>query len=193
MKAEEMIPTGLTAAQQSLSDLWDQHVRSEFATKNAGAAIDTMVPDAYVNHVPVLTGGVGRDQVHEFYSNHFIPHMPDDVEIVPISRTIGSDRLVDELIIRFTHSIEMDWMLPGVAPTGKRVECATVAVITFRDGKLLSEHIYWDQASVLVQLGLLDASTLPVAGVATARKVADHTLPSNQLLHGSETAHRSAS
>ena len=80
-----------------------------------------MVPDAYVNHVPVLTGGVGRDQLKEFYSKHFIPNMPSDTEIVPISRTISSERLVDEMIVRFTHSIEMDWMLPGIAPTGKRV------------------------------------------------------------------------
>jgi carboxymethylenebutenolidase len=182
MKTEEMAQPGLTPAQQSLSDVWDEHVRSEFATKDVVGAIETMVPDAYVNHVPVLTGGVGRDQVKDFYANHFIPHMPPDVEVVPVSRTIGTDRLVDELILRFTHSIEMEWMLPGVAPTGKRVECATVAVITFRDGKLFSEHIYWDQASVLVQLGLLDPSILPVVGVDTARKVADHTLPSNQLM-----------
>ena len=141
-----------------------------------------MVPDAYVNHVPVLTGGVGRDQLKEFYSKHFIPNMPSDTEIVPISRTIGSDRLVDEMIVRFTHSIEMDWMLPGIAPTGKRVECATVAIVQFRDGKLFNEHLYWDQASVLVQLGLLDPSTLPIAGVETARKVADPSLPSNQLM-----------
>ena len=190
MKAEEIAQSGLTAAQQSLSDLWDEHVRSEFATKDAVAAIDTMVRDAYVNHVPVLTGGVGRDQLKDFYSNHFIPHMPADVEVVPVSRTIGSDRLVDEMILRFTHSIEMDWMLPGVAPTGKRVECATVAIVTFRDGKLFSEHIYWDQASVLVQLGLLDPSMLPITGVATARKVADHTLPSNQLMARTTTVPR---
>jgi carboxymethylenebutenolidase len=84
-----------------------------------------MVQDAYVNHVPVLTGGMGRDQLKDFYSKHFIPNMPSDTEIVPISRTIGHDRLVDEVVIRFTHSIEIDWMLPGIAPTGKRVECAT--------------------------------------------------------------------
>jgi carboxymethylenebutenolidase len=149
-----------------------------------------MVPDAYVNHVPVLTGGVGRDQLKEFYSKHFIPKMPSDTEIVPISRTIGSDRLVDEMIVRFTHSIEMDWMLPGIAPTGKRVECATVAIVQFRDGKLFNEHIYWDQASVLVQLGLLDPSTLPIAGVETARKVADPSLPSNQLMQRAETGGR---
>ena len=182
MNAKETTKTGLTPAQQALSDLWDEHVRHEFATKDANAALDTMTPDAYVNHVPVLTGGVGKEELREFYANHFIPKMPADTEIVPISRTIGSERIVDEIIIKFTHSIEIDWMLPGIAPTGKRVEIATVAVIHFRDGKLFNEHIYWDQASVLVQLGLLDSSKLPVMGVETARKVADPTLPSNQIM-----------
>jgi len=182
MSKQELIETGLTPAQQALSDLWDEHVRDEFAMKDASAALDTMTPDAYVNHVPVLTGGVGKDELREFYSQHFIPNIPADTEIVPISRTIGSDSLVDEMIIRFTHSIEIDWMLPGIAPTGKRVEIATVAIIQFRDGKLFNEHIYWDQASVLVQLGLLDPAKLPVMGVETARKVADFTLPSNPIM-----------
>ena len=182
MNAREIIETGLTPAQHALSDLWDEHVREEFVMKDANAAIDTMTPDASVNHVPVLTGGVGREELREFYSKHFIPKMPTDTEIVPISRTIGSGSLVDEMIIRFTHTIEIDWMLPGIAPTGKRVECATVAIIQFRDGKLFNEHIYWDQASVLVQLGLLDSSKLPVVGVETARKVVDPTLPSNRIM-----------
>jgi carboxymethylenebutenolidase len=165
-----------------LSELWDEHVHNEFQAKNTPATLDTMLPDAYVNHVPVLTGGVGRAQLHDFYSKHFIPQLPPDTDFVPLSRTVGPDRLVDEMIVRFTHAIQMDWMLPGVAPTGKRVECPIVAIVTFRDGKLSSEHIYWDQASVLVQLGLLDPSTLPVAGAETARKLADPTLPSNQLI-----------
>ena len=190
MNTTEISSNVLTPAQQALNDLWEEHVRDEFATKDAAGALDTMVPDAYVNHVPVLTGGVGREQLQEFYSKHFIPIMPADTEIVPISRTIGSERLVDEMIFRFTHDIEIDWMLPGIAPTGKRVECATVAVITFRDGKLFNEHIYWDQASVLVQLGLLDPATLPVAGVETARKVMDPTLPSNQLMERAGTSAR---
>ena len=177
----------LTPAQQALSDIWDEHVRDEFAAKDATGTINTMVPDGYVNHIPVLTGGVGREQLQEFYSKRFIPQIPADTEIVPISRTVGSERLVDELIVRFTHDIEMDWMLPGIAPTGKRVEVATAAVITFRDGKLFSEHIYWDQASVLVQIGLLDPSKLPVAGVETARKLIDPSLPSNQLMERSGT------
>lgn len=174
--------TGLTAQQQLLNDLWEEHLSDEFATRDTNATVDTMVPDAYVNHVPVMTGGVGREQLREFYSKHFIPKMPPDTQIEPISRTIGTDRLVDEMIFRFTHTMEMDWMLPGVAPTGKKVECALVVIVHFQDGKLAHEHIYWDQASVLVQLGLLDAAKLPVAGGETARKVLDRNLPSNQLI-----------
>ena len=172
----------LTAEQQRLSDLWDEHVRSEFATKDASSALDTMVPDACVNHVPVLTGGVGREELQHFYSKHFIPQMPSDTEIVSVSRTIGSDRLVDEMVVRFTHNIAMDWMLPGVEPTGKPIEIALVTIVQFRDGKMFSERIYWDQASVLVQLGALDESTLPVVGAMTAHKVLDPSLPSNELM-----------
>ncbi|MBV8452539.1 MAG: hypothetical protein JOZ29_09740 [Deltaproteobacteria bacterium] len=180
----------MAAAQQALSDLWDEHVRDEFVAKDAVAALDTMVPDAYVNHIPVLTGGVGK-QLGEFYAKHFIPNMPADTEIVTISRTIGSERLVDEMAIRFTHDIEMDWMLPGIAPTGKRVECATVAIITFRDGKLFNEHIYWDQASVLVQLGLLNPATLPVLGAETARSLTDAGVPFNQIMERAASTRRS--
>jgi carboxymethylenebutenolidase len=173
---------GLTPAQQTLNDLWEAHLRDEFATRDTNGTLETMVPDAYVNHIPVLTGGVGHEELREFYSRHFIPKMPPDTEIVPISRTIGAERLVDEMIFRFTHTVEMDWMLPGIAPTGRRVECPLVVIVHFRDGKLANEHIYWDQASVLVQLGLLDAANLPVVGLESARKLADPSLPSNHLI-----------
>ncbi|HEX3037132.1 MAG TPA: ester cyclase [Thermodesulfobacteriota bacterium] len=173
---------GLSSSQQALADLWEQHIKFEFDTQNVEDTLDTMVEDAYVNHIPVLTGGTGRAELREFYSKRFIPQMPPDTEIVPVSRTIGNDRLVDEIIFKFTHTIEMDWMLPGVPPTGKRVEVPLVVVVHFRAGKLAYEHIYWDQASVLVQLGLLDAETLPVAGIESARKILDPTLPSNLLI-----------
>ena len=163
--------------QEHLNGIWEEHMRDEFVTRDTEATLQTMVPDAYVNHVPVLTGGVGREALREFYSRHFIPKMPPDTEIVPVSRTIGIDQLVDEMIVRFSHTIEMDWMLPGVAPTGKRVEVALVAIVRFRDGKLAHEHIYWDQASVLVQLGLLEPAGLPVAGVESAKKVSDPAAP----------------
>jgi carboxymethylenebutenolidase len=182
--------SGLAPEQQFLNDLWEKHLREEFTTHDTNATLDTMVPDAYVNHIPVLTGGVGHEQLREFYSLHFIPRMPPDTEIVPVSRTIGTERLVDEMIFRFTHTLEMDWMLPGVAPTGKRVECALVVIVHFREGKLAHEHIYWDQASVLVQLGLLDSSRLPVAGKETARKLSDPGVPSNGLIRRAQAAHR---
>src|SRR5438477_9216417 len=174
--------TKLTAAQETLQQLWEEHVRHEFATHKTEDTLATMVEDAYVNHIPVLTGGVGKDELREFYSKRFIPQMPPDTEMTPVSRTVGEDQLVDEMLFKFTHTIPMDWMLPGVAPAGKHVEVPLVAIVRFRDGKLAHEHIYWDQASVLVQIGLLDPAKLPVAGVESARKVLDPSLPANQLM-----------
>jgi len=172
----------LSPAQETLRQLWEEHVQYEFSTRNTEDTLATMVDDAYVNHIPVLTGGVGRDELREFYSKRFIPQMPPDTEMTPVSRTIGEDQLVDEMVFKFTHSIRMDWMLPGIPPTGKRVEVPLVAIVGFRDGKLAHEHIYWDQASVLVQIGLLDPAKVPVAGVESARKVLDPTLPANALM-----------
>ena len=157
--------TNLTPAQDTLRQLWEEHVQYEFSTRNTDDTLATMVDDAYVNHIPILTGGVGKEELREFYSKRFIPQMPPDTEMTPVSRTIGDDQLVDEMVFKFTHTIRMDWMLPGIPPTGKRVEVPLVAIIRFRNGKLAHEHIYWDQASVLVQIGLIDAAKLPVAGV----------------------------
>ena len=127
--------------------LWEEHLRHEFETKNTEETLMTMVEDAYVNHVPVMTGGYGKSQLRQFYSTHFIPQMPDDTQIIPISRTVGEDRLVEEFVFKFTHDIQMDWMLPGIPPTGKQVE---IPVVQFHEDKLAHEHIYWDQAGVLV-------------------------------------------
>ncbi|HKS89685.1 MAG TPA: nuclear transport factor 2 family protein [Stellaceae bacterium] len=165
-----------------LAGLWEEHMRHEFATKDADATIATMVEDAYVNHIPVMTGGSGKRELHQFYATHFIPKMPADLDIVPLSRTIGEDQLVEELVLKFTHTIEIDWMLPGIAPTGRRVEVPLVAIVRFRDGKVAHEHIYWDQASVLVQLGLIDAAGLPVAGADSAAKALDPSRPANALI-----------
>jgi carboxymethylenebutenolidase len=156
-----------------LSALWEQHTAHEFVTRDTEATLDTMVEDAYVNHIPVLTGGHGKAELRRFYSTDFIPAMPPDTALKPISRTIGTDQLVDEMIFSFTHTQEMPWMLPGVAPTNKRVEIPLVVIVHFRDGKLAHEHIYWDQASVLKQIGLLTDPSLPVCGVETAHKVAE--------------------
>ena len=172
----------LTAEQEHLQRLWEEHVACEFATRDTERTLATMVGDAYVNHIPVLTGGVGREQLREFYSKRFIPQMPPDTSMTPVSRTIGTDRVVDEMVFEFTHTIKMDWMLPGVAPTGRHVKIPLVVIVHFRDGKLAHEHIYWDQASVLAQLGLIEAGNLPVAGVETAEKVLNPNLPANELM-----------
>jgi carboxymethylenebutenolidase len=154
-----------------LSQLWQEHTKHEFVTRDAESTLETMVDDAYVNHVPVMTGGRGKDALRAFYSRDFIPCMPPDTTLTPISRTIGEDQLVDEMIFSFTHTVEMPWMLPGIPPTGRHVEVPLIAIVGFRDGKLAAERIYWDQASVLKQIGLLSDPKLPVFGVETARKV----------------------
>jgi carboxymethylenebutenolidase len=180
--------TNLTPAQKHLSQLWEEHMRYEFSTRDTEDTLATMVEDAYVNHIPVLTGGVGWDELREFYSKRFIPQMPPDTEMTPVSRTIGEDQLVDEMVFKFTHTIRMDWMLPGIPPTGKRVEVPLVAIVRFREGKLAHEHIYWDQASVLVQLGLIETAKLPVAGAESAQKVLDPTLPANALIRRADSS-----
>lgn len=172
----------LTPAQEALQAVWEEHIGHEFGTHSTEDALATMVENAYVNHIPVMTGGVGKPALREFYSKYFIPQMPPDIDLAPVSRTIGTNQLVDEMLVKFTHTIQMDWMLPGIAPTGKRIEVAVVAIVQFRDGKLAHEHLYWDQASVLVQLGMLDPVTLPIVGVDSARKVLDPSLPSNALI-----------
>jgi carboxymethylenebutenolidase len=154
-----------------LPALWQQHTDHEFVTRDTEATLDTMVDDAYVNHVPVMTGGRGKDELRAFYSKDFIPRMPPDTALIPVSRTVGENQLVDEMIFSFTHTEEMPWMLPGVAPTHRPVKIPLVVIVKFRDGKLAHEHIYWDQASVLKQIGLLTDPTLPVCGVEAAEKV----------------------
>ncbi|HCD6283563.1 TPA: dienelactone hydrolase family protein [Pseudomonas aeruginosa] len=165
-----------------LSALWDEHVRHEFDTRDVAATMATMVAEPYVNHVPTLTGGVGQRELSRFYRHHFIHGNPPDMTLTPISRTVGALQVVDEFVMRFTHSCEIDWLLPGVPPTGRFVEIPMLGVVRFRGDRLYHEHIYWDQAGVLVQIGLLDPQGLPVAGVESARKLLDESLPSNRLM-----------
>lgn len=162
--------------------LWDLHTELEFATRDATQTVATMTPDNYVNHVPVMTGGLGQQAMIDFYGKHFIPKMPADAALRLLARTVGKDRLVDEFVFCFTHNIEMDWMLPGIKPTQRKVEIPMVAVVQFEGDKIASERIYWDQASVLVQIGALDKGSLPITGVEQALKYENRQLPSNELM-----------
>ena len=164
-------------------EVWERHTAAEFEEKSINVTMATMTSDPFVNHVPVMTGGVGSNEVLHFYSTYFIPANPPDTEVVSVARTVGDDRVVDELILKFTHTVEMPWILPGVPPTGKRVEVAVIVVVQFKDGKIAGERIYWDQASVLAQVGLIDTEKLPATGIEASRKVVDPAQePSNRLI-----------
>ena len=173
----------------TLSNAWDQHLASEFAAQSPEQALATMTAEPYVNVVPLMIGSRGRDETRDFYANHFLCQIPPDMETVPVSRTVGQGRVVDELIMRFTHSIRMDWILPGIEPTGKRVELPFVVIVQFEGNKLAHEHLYWDQASVLVQVGLLER-TLPVRGGETAAQVLNPTQPMNELIRRAPSNNR---
>ena len=154
-----------------LGSLFDGHIASEFADFDVDATMETMVPEPYVQCVAVMTGGFGGEGVRRFYSEHFINQIPKDAKVTPISRTVGQDQVVDELIVSFTHDTQWDYLLPGIPPTGKRVELPHVVVMKFENGKVAHEHVWWDQASLLVQVGLLDPANLPVVGVEQARRL----------------------
>ena len=154
-----------------LGEIFDLHIAREFADQDVDATMKTMVPDPYVHCVPIMTGGIGGQGVRRFYSEHFVNQIPKDATVIPISRTIGKDQVVDELIVSFTHDTQWDYLLPGIRPTGKHVDLPHVVVMKFENGKVAHEHIWWDQASLLVQVGLLDPANLPIVGSEQAKEL----------------------
>jgi carboxymethylenebutenolidase len=140
---------------KQLEQLWADHLAGEFESKDVEATLATMVDDAYVNHMPVNTGGRGKDALRAFYQNDFIPSWPDDLQMSPLNRVVGEGQLVDELHLTFTHDRPMPWLLPNVPPTHRKIAMDVVVVVQFRADKLACERIYWDHAAVLRQAGLL--------------------------------------
>ena len=160
----------LTANQEAMLATWERHTHAEFVLKDANASLATMSPEPCVFLIPTGTGGSGRAGVHAFYADSFLPNVPPDFELLPLSQTFGENHLIEEFVIRFTHSIEMGWMLPDLGPTGRRVEVAVVGIIQFDDGKIAAERLYWDQATVLSQLGIRNHPIM-AAGVASAAQL----------------------
>lgn len=156
--------------------IWDEHTSNEFEFRDVDATMATMVAEPYVIHLPTLIGGRGHADVRRFYAEEFIPEEPPDLAIERVSRTVGQDRLVDEMIVTMTHDREVPWILPGLAGTGKRIEVGIVGVVRFADGLIAHEHLWWDQASVLVQLGLLATDGLPVHGVEIVQRLRSLTV-----------------
>ena len=166
---------------QEMIALFHEHVGAEMAG-DLETTMATLSVDPHLIHVPTMTGGVGRDGVRAFCRDHLVGKLfPPDVKMEQVSRTVGDTQIVEELVITFTHTTPIDWLLPGVAPTGKPVAMAVAAIVGFKDGKISHQHIYWDQAGVLVQVGLLDPMGLPVSGGESARKVFDPSLPARKI------------
>jgi carboxymethylenebutenolidase len=159
--------------------LFAEHAHHEFTTRDVDAAMATMIDEPYVNHVPTLAGGVGHDVLKRFYKYHFVDQNAGGRDRTRVSYTLGADRLVLESYTKFRHDAVIDRYFPGIAPTGKVVEIATVIIVKFRGDKVCHEHLYWDQGSALKQIGVLNAEGLPLAGAEAARKVLDETQPSN--------------
>ena len=171
----------LSSAQHAMVELFQKHVSAELAG-DLDTTMETMTEDPHLNHVASMAGGVSRDGVRAFYRDHLVgKFFPPDVKMTSVSRTVGQDQVVEEQVISFTHTTPIDWLLPGVAPTGKPVEPAVVVIVGFKDGRISHEHIYWDQASVLVQVGLLNPASLPVTGAESARKVLDPKRPARRI------------
>lgn len=161
--------------------IFDAHMAAEFEAHDLDATMATMTPEPWLYHVPVMTGGLGRAEVRAFYGADFLSCWPQDTGSETLSRTVGQGRVVEEMVMRFTHEREMRFMLPGVPATGRPVEVPVVVVLGTEDGRVGYEHIYWDQATLLVQLGLIDPATLPVTGVEQARGLLAGR-PSNALI-----------
>ena len=160
----------LTPDQQTMLVTWQQHTHAEFMLNDADAALATMAENPYIFIVSSGTARVGRVAVREFYAEHFLPQIPPDLEIASLSQTFGNDRLVEEMVMRFTHSIEMDWILPGLRPTGRTAEFALAGIIQFEGGKVAHERLYWDQATLLSQIGVLN-HLMAARGVDSAQQL----------------------
>lgn len=180
----------LTPHQQMLSDLWDAHCQYEFdpSHKSVAKTMETMTEQPHVNHIPTSIGGTGKRMLSHFYGEHFIFSNPE-MTLKTVSRTVGNTQLVDELLLSTNHTKPIPWLLPGVQPTGKHLEFPLVAIVRFGQNmqglwRLEHEHIYWDQAGVLAELGLLDDTALPVARASDQAKKTLHpnSVPSNNLL-----------
>lgn len=165
--------------QKNLNELWESHLASEFAHKDAEEALRTMTDNPSVVIVPLKIGGRGTGQLRTFYTHHFLNQLPPDIAVTPVKRVfapevppgLGNGTIVDEMVLKFTHSMRMNWILPNIAPTGKLIELPMIVIVTVVGGKISNEDIYWDMGSVLLQAGLLTQTGLPILGAETAHNV----------------------
>jgi carboxymethylenebutenolidase len=171
------------ADQNAMLRQWEAHTTAEFITRDVDATMRTMTDNPTVLHLPTGMGGVGLDAVRSFYSTWFVGRNPADLEIQSISQTAGEATIVDEMVVSFTHDSEVPWILPDVPATGKRVIIPVIGIVGFEGTAVSYEHIYWDQAAVLAQVGLLDPAVVSRLPIITAQhNLLDGSQPTNQLI-----------
>jgi carboxymethylenebutenolidase len=170
------------AGEKATSALWDNHLECEFVHKSPSAALKTMTDNPRVTIVPTMIGGKGTAELRDFYARHFLNQIPPDMEVISVSRTTGQNRIVDELVMKFTHTMQMDWLLPGISPTGKRIEVALAVIVSMEGDRIAAENLYYDNATVLKQAGLITDPKLPILGAEHAQNMLSHTAPLNELI-----------
>ncbi|KAH3948293.1 hypothetical protein HBH53_104540 [Parastagonospora nodorum] len=187
-----------------LEAVWEEHTLYEFGERDVDKTMATMVDQPYVNHIPTMTGGIGKERLTSFYTHHFVFSNPPDTSLSLVSRTVGIDRVIDEFIFSLTHTSEVPWLIPGIPPTGKKLDIPFTSIVALRGDRLCHEHISWDQATVLKQLGLLPEYVgfpyaidgeeapegkryevaLPVVGSEGSRKLVDEGSEESNALMG---------
>ena len=163
-----MTAPDLTPSQQAMMKTLADHGKAEISDRDLDATLATMTENPYLFVSPTLAGAEGLDAVRDFY-RHLMTQLPKDLKFTLVTRTIGTDRIVSELILTFTHDVAIDWLLPGIPPTAKRVELPVIVIYTFKGNKIDGERLYWDHSSLLAQVGLLGTGGLPPTTVTVRR------------------------
>jgi carboxymethylenebutenolidase len=161
------VTTAIAQFMHELERAWEAHKEALLVRRDLAAALAPLAAEPSVVHIPAMTGAAGRPAVERFYADQFLPHMPGDLVLSKISRTVDRWRLVEETTVSFTHDRVLPWLLPGVEPTFRRAEVLAIAVVGFERGRIRSQRVLWDHATLVGQLGI----SHPVTGRAASDPV----------------------
>jgi len=157
------VTTEIAQFMRKLEVIWDEHLDASLVQRDFARSLVHMTAESSVRHIPAMTGAAGRLGLERFYATEFLPHVPGDLALARISRTVDRFRLVDQTAISFTHDRELPWLLPGVGPTFRRADVLTISVVSFDRGRICSQRVLWDHATLTTQLDIpLVPSSRPV-------------------------------
>jgi len=148
------VTTAIAKFMRELERVWDEHREASLVRRDLSGSLEQLTAEPSVRHIPAMTGATGRQALERFYAEEFLPHLPGDLTLTRVSRTVDRFRLADETTMSFTHDRELPWLLPGISPTYRRAEVLTIAVVSFERGRICSQRILWDHATLTGQLGI---------------------------------------